>query len=192
MIGKKGGEGMKEPKRLQRDLAFKGNIIDFYKDTIEMPTGHVVQYDFIGHKGAAAIVPVMKNGNILMVRQYRDAIDRFTLEIPAGGREGLDEPTMQCAAREMEEETGYRSEHIEPLIEIYTSVAFCNEKIDIYVAFDLIPSNQHLDEDEFIDVQEVSVDQLTKLILEGKIMDAKTVAAILAYKEKYLIKNTKI
>lgn len=177
---------MEPTKRLSREIVKKGNIIDIYKDTIETREGRVVHYDFIGHKGAAAVVPVKEDGKILMVRQYRNAVDRFTLEIPAGGKDGIDEPTAVCAARELEEETGYRSENIEHLIDLYTTVAFCNEKIDIYVAHHLIPSKQNLDEDEFIEVEAYTVEELTGMILDGTIMDAKTISAILAYKEKYI------
>ena len=102
----------------------------------------------IKHKGAAAVVPVTEDGKILMVRQYRNALERYTLEIPAGALDEEGEPGFKCAARELEEETGYKSEELEWLITLRTTVAFCNEKIEVYVAKNLIPSKQHLDEDE--------------------------------------------
>lgn len=172
-------------KRLKRELVYKGSIINYYRDTVQVPNGNVVEWDFIGHNGAAAVVPVTKEGKILMVRQYRNALDRMTLEIPAGGLNGADEPTRTAAARELEEETGYRSEELTFLISLNTTVAFCNEKIDVYVAKNLVPSSQHLDEDEFIDVVAMDVDELTEMIYEGKLMDSKTVAAILAYRNRY-------
>ena len=85
----------------------------------------------------------------------------------------------------MEEETGYRSDDLEWLITIRTTVEFCNEKIDIYVAKNLIKSHQHLDEDEFINVEAYSVEELSRMILEGKIEDSKTISAIMSYKDKY-------
>ena len=172
-----------EFRRLNRELMYHGTIVDFYKDTIEVPNGNVVEWDFIGHKGAAAVLPVREDGKLLMVRQYRNALDRYTLEIPAGGLNGADEPT-----RELEEETGYRSDDLEWLITIRTTVAFCNEKIDIYVAKNLIKSHQHLDEDEFINVEAYSVEELSRMILEGKIEDSKTISAIMSYKDKYCSK----
>lgn len=174
-----------EFKRLNRELMYHGTIVDFYKDTVLVPNGNVAEWDFIGHKGAAAVVPVREDGRLLMVRQYRNALDRYTLEIPAGGLNGASEPTLDAAARELEEETGYRSEHLELLITIRTTVAFCNEKIDIYVAKNLIKSHQHLDEDEFINVEAYSVEELSRMILEGKIEDSKTISAIMSYKDKY-------
>ena len=96
-----------EFKRLKRELVYKGAIVDFYKDTIRVPNGNIVKWDFIKHQGAAAVVPVREDGKLLMVRQYRNALDRFTLEIPAGAKDSAEEEGIVCAARELEEETGY-------------------------------------------------------------------------------------
>ena len=174
-----------EFKRLDRELVYKGSIVDFYKDTVKVPNGNVVKWDFIKHQGAAAVVPVMEDGRILMVRQYRNALDRYTLEIPAGGLNGPEEPTMEAAARELEEETGYHAGEIKWLITIRTTVAFCNEKIDIYVATDLTPGSQHLDEDEYIKVEAMTVDELCDKIFAGEIEDSKTISAIMSYRAKY-------
>lgn len=174
---------MDKYERLERNLVHKGVIIDYYQDTIKVPNGNIATWDFIGHKGAAAVVAVNEEGKLLMVRQYRNALDRETLEIPAGGLEG--EPTDVAAARELEEETGFKAGKMELLISIYTTVAFCNEKIDIYLATDLTPSKQHLDEDEFINVEIYDIEELTQMIYDCKIQDSKTVAALMAYKNKY-------
>lgn len=174
-----------EIKRLDRKLVAKGAIIDYYQDTMQIPNGHVATWDFIKHKGAAAVVAVRPDGKLLMVRQYRNALERETLEIPAGGLNGADEPTDLAAMRELEEETGYRTDHVELLLSIRTTVAFCNEKIDIYVANDLVPSRQHLDEDEFLDVEAYELQDLIQMIYDCKIQDSKTICAILAYARKY-------
>lgn len=172
-------------ERLSRELKYKGRIIDFYEDTVKCSNGHVDQWDFIGHKGAAAVVPLLPDGRILMVRQYRNALDRFTLEIPAGGRESIDEPMEACAARELEEETGYFSDQLEFLIRVQTTVAFCNERIDIFVAKDLRKTHQHLDEDESIDLVPCEPKDLCQKILAGEIQDGKTISAIMSYCHKY-------
>lgn len=177
---------MEEYKRLDRTLIAHGAIIDYYQDTIQVPNGNIAKWDFIGHQGAAAVLPVDDEGRIIMVRQYRPALDRFTLEIPAGGLARADEPTMEAAARELSEETGFVSDHLELLISIRTTVAYCNEKIDIYLADRLLPGKQHLDEDEYVQVKAYLVEELTGKIFNGEIQDSKTVAAILAYKDKYL------
>lgn len=174
-----------EIKRIGRELKYRGKIIDFYQDTIEIDGDHTVIWDFISHKGAAAVVPVTEEGKILMVRQYRNALDRYTLEIPAGALDAADEPGITCASRELEEETGYRSEHLEWLITLRTTVAFCNERIEVFVAKDLIPSHQHLDEDEFIDLKAYTLEELKDKIFSGEIEDAKTVSALMAYAVKY-------
>lgn len=172
-------------KRINRELKFKGKILDFYQDTIEVDGDHTVVWDFIGHKGAAAVVPVTADGKILMVRQYRNALDRYTLEIPAGALDEVGEPGIECASRELEEETGYRSENLEWLITLRTTVAFCNERIEVYVAHDLIPSIQHLDEDEFIELGAYTIEELKEKIFSGEIEDAKTVSSLMAYAVKY-------
>lgn len=177
-----------EPQiRLKRELVYKGHVIDFYCDTIQTETGHIAYFDYIGHKGAAAVVAVADDGRLLMVRQYRNALDRFTLELPAGGRNTADESGMDCAARELEEETGYRAEKLEFLMAVNTTVAFCNEKIDIFVATNLKPSRQNLDEDEFVEVAAYTVDELVGMIKNGTITDSKTISGILLYKEKYCL-----
>ena len=125
------------------------------------------------------------DGKILMVRQFRNALDRETLEIPAGKVDSPDEPKIQCAYRELEEETGYRSDNLEFLISVNTTVAFLDELIEIYVARDLVPTKQALDEDEFVDVVPMDLDELCRMVYAGELRDGKTVAAIMAYKAKY-------
>lgn len=180
---------MEEMKRLKRELKYRGAIIDMYCDHVQIPNGNVAKWDFIKHKGAAAVVPVTDDGKILMVRQYRNALDRFTLEIPAGALDAIDEPGMDCAARELEEETGYRSESLEWLLNIRTTVAFCDEKISVFLARNLIPSKQNLDEDEYIDVKAYTIEELKEKIFSGEIEDSKTIASLLAYESKYLSYN---
>ena len=170
--------------RLKRELRYQGTILKIYEDTV-MANGHEAHWDFIHHDGAAAVLPVADDGKILMVRQYRNALDRQTLEIPAGKLDEPDEPKIECAYRELEEETGYRTEKLEYLISLNTTVAFCDEAIDIFVARNLIPSHQHLDEDEVIEVEPWDLEDLLELIYTGKMTDAKTVAAISAYAAKY-------
>ncbi|MCI9047651.1 MAG: NUDIX hydrolase [Hungatella sp.] len=170
--------------RLKRQLRYQGTILKIYEDTV-LANGHEAHWDFIHHDGAAAVLPVADDGKILMVRQYRNALDRDTLEIPAGKLDKPDEPKIECAYRELEEETGYRTEDMEYLMSVNTTVAFCDEAIDIFVARNLIPSKQHLDEDEVIDVEAWELKDLLELIYSGKMTDAKTVAAITAYAVKY-------
>ena len=175
----------KEMTRVKRIRMYQGAIVDVYRDYMQFSNGNTEEWDYIHHRGAAAVVPVTDDGRIIMVRQYRNALERFTLEIPAGALDDLEEPGINCSARELEEETGYRSENLEWLITLRTTVAFCNERIEVYVAKNLVPSKQHLDPNEFVNVELHTVEELKQMIFDGEIEDSKTVASILAYDAKY-------
>ena len=173
-------------KRMGRELAYQGTVLKVYKDHMKFSNGNTEDWDFIHHDGAAAVIPVMDDGKILMVKQYRNALERDTLEIPAGKLDDPDEEGIVCASRELKEETGYSSDDLEWLLTIRTTVAFCNERIEVFVARNLIPGEHHLDEDEFVDETAYKLEELKEMIFEGKIQDSKTMAAILAYESKYL------
>lgn len=176
---------VEQMKRVKRELAYKGAILDIYKDTMQFANGKTEEWDFVSHRmGAAAVLPVLPDGRLVMVRQYRNALERETIEIPAGCRDGQNEDTALCAARELEEETGYQSSHIEFLLSLRTTVAFCDEFVDVYLATDLRPGTQHLDDSESIDVELYTVEELCDMIYAGKLQDSKTVAAVLAYSNK--------
>ena len=169
-------------KRIKRELVYNGSILDIYKDTMQLPNGKTEEWDYVAHRmGAAAVLPVLPDGRIVMVRQYRNALERETLEIPAGCRDSLTEDTLVSASRELEEETGYHSDDISFLISLKTTVAFCNESIDVYLAKNLVKGEQHLDDAESIEVEIHSLDELCDMIYKGQLQDSKTVSAILAY-----------
>lgn len=176
---------LEEMKRLNRELMYQGSILDIYKDTMQFANGTVEEWDFVSHrKGAAAVLPVLPDGRVIMVRQYRNALERETIELPAGCRDSLDEDTKLTAARELEEETGYKSQKISFLLSLRTTVAFCDEFVDVYLAEDLVPGEQHLDDAESIDVEIYTVEELCEMIYAGKLQDSKTVAAVLAYSNR--------
>ena len=170
-------------KVLEHRLAYQGKILKIYDDLVEV-NGRHTHWDLVHHNGAAAVLPVTEDGRILMVRQYRHALGRFTLEIPAGKLDSPDEPMIESARRELEEETGYRSDDLELLININTTVAFCDEFIGVFLARDLKKTQQHLDLDEDINVEAWELPDLLELIYTQKMTDSKTVAAILAYANK--------
>lgn len=171
---------MGEFKRLDRKLSYEGKILKVYTDHVEV-NGRESNWDYIHHNGGAAVVPVTEDGKILMVKQYRNALDRFTLEIPAGALDSALETGMECVARELEEETGYIAKSIEWLISTNSWAAFTNEKVEIFVAKDLVPSKQKFDEEESIELEEYTLEELKEMIFKGEITDSKTVAGILAY-----------
>ena len=172
---------MEKFKITDKKLEHHGRIIDFYSYYMEVPNGNRTVWDVVEHKGAAAIVPVDEDGKILPVRQYRGAIDDFLLEIPAGGRDSAEEDFAVCAARELEEEIGYRSEEIHHLLDYHSAAAYTSEKIAVFYTEKLIPSSQKLDENEFVQIERYSLPELTEMIFDGRITDGKTIAAIMAY-----------
>ena len=174
-----------EIRRTDRKLVRKCHVFDLYEDTMQTTSGRIAYWDFLKHNGAAAVVPVTADGKILLVRQYRNAVDRYSLEIPAGKKDEIEESGLSCAERELQEETGYRAGKMTLLIKLVTAIAYCSETIDVYVAEDLTPVGQHLDADEFIDVQAYDTETLRDMIFDGTIQDAKTVAAVMAYLNRY-------
>lgn len=174
---------MEHVERVGRTLVYEGTILDIYRDEMKLPNGGTEIWDFVSHrKGAACVVPVLPDGKILLVRQYRPALNRYTWELPAGCRDNADEPTSVCAKRELNEETGYDSDSITRLLSLKSTVAFCDELIDVYLAKDIYRAGeQHLDEAENIDMKKWDPEELLEKIYAGEIQDSKTVAGILAY-----------
>lgn len=175
---------MNDFKRLGRTLSYQGKILKVYTDHVCV-NGKESEWDFIHHNGGAAVIPVTDRGTILMVRQWRNAIDRYTLEIPAGAYDWVGESGKECVARELEEETGYQAKEIEWLITISSWASFTNEEVEIFVAKDLVPTKQKLDEEESIELEEHTIDELVNMVLTGAITDSKTVAGLMAYAVKY-------
>lgn len=172
-------------KKLGQTEIYKGVRVHLVKEQILLPNGKVTEWELILHPGAAAIIPVDDQGRIIMVKQFRNAANDYTLEIPAGTLDAPDEDPLDCAKRELEEETGYYSNDVEFLFNFYSAIGICNELIHIYVARNLIPSQQDLDEDEFIELKRFSLEELIQMIFKGEIKDNKTISSILVYKEKY-------
>lgn len=171
--------------RTDRKLAAAGAVLEFYRDTMILPDGEEQTWDYVHHKkgGGACSVPVLPDGRILLIRQFRPAVDRVTLELPAGAKDSRGEDPMKTAARELEEETGYRPSTMTKLAHILTAVAWCNESTDIYLAEGLEKiSGQHLDEAEEIEICAFPLEELCRRIYAGEIQDAKTVAGIMAYR----------
>lgn len=168
-------------KRIKRELKYTGSILKIYQDTMQMPDGRTALWDFVEHGGAAAVLPVLPDGRILMVRQYRSAIEGPSLEIPAGCLDSKDEKGIVCATRELEEETGWKAGRIEPLITLHMTVAYCNEKVEVFLARDLTTGERHLDPDEYIGIETYTLEDLKDMIFRGEITDSKTVAGIMAY-----------
>lgn len=170
-------------KRLKRTEIYHGVRVHLVKERLLTPDGKEVDWELILHPGAAAVIPVDDDGQILMVRQYRNASDSYTLEIPAGVLDSPDEDPMDCAYRELEEETGYKSNDIDYLFNFYSSIGLTDEVIHIYTAKNLMKTQQDLDEHEFVEVERYTLATLIDMIFSGEIIDNKTISSILMYKE---------
>ncbi len=167
-------------RRLDRTLVHKGHIVDFYEDRIQLANESVVNWDYIHHKGAAAIVPVADDGRIIMVKQYRIGTETELIEIPAGAINAGEDPKT-AAARELTEETGYAAEHIGHLIDVHSAPAYTSECVYIYYAEKLCMAEKNPDEDEIIEVVKYTMPELLDMIMDGRITDGKTIAGIFAY-----------
>lgn len=166
-------------KTVAKQKIFAGKVIELYLEQVELPNGEFSEREIIKHPGAVGIIPITEDNKIVLVRQYRKPLERVIVEIPAGKLEKGEE-TLECAKRELEEETGYASEQWTYVTSFYTSPGFANELIHLYAAENLIKKENPTtaDEDEFIDVLEITLDEAIQLIKEQKIFDAKTAYAI--------------
>ncbi|MBQ8210332.1 MAG: NUDIX hydrolase [Clostridia bacterium] len=165
-------------KKVSSEYIFDGKLLQVYRDTIELPNGEPATREYIKHQGAVAVVPVTDENEIIAVRQYRYPIGRVTIEIPAGKLDKDEEP-LTAAKRELSEETGVESADIEYIGGLYPSVAYTDEIIHMYVAKNLKYGEMHTDDDEFLDVVKIKIDDFVDMILKGEIMDSKTQAAVL-------------
>ncbi|NLP46477.1 MAG: NUDIX hydrolase [Epulopiscium sp.] len=169
-------------KRIGRREVYQGRIFTVAEDTIRFPNGKETTWDLLLHSGAAAVVPIDDDGNIVLVEQYRCVADENILEIPAGKLEKDEEPSI-CAARELEEETGYKAKKLIYVSSIYSAVGFSDEVIQIYAAIGLETGVQNLDENEYVIVKKYTMKEVIDMILNGKIKDSKTIAGIFMVKE---------
>ena len=166
-------------KILDEEQAWRGRILDVRSLKVELPNGRVSGRDIVRHPGAAAVVALTEKGKIVLVRQYRTALDRVTVEIPAGKLDPGEDP-LECARRELHEETGFQAGRIRELTTIATTCGFCDEMIHIYLATNLSFDGADPDDDEFVNVDLVPLHELIDAVLDGKIEDAKTVVGALA------------
>lgn len=156
---------------------FEGRMISVRVDNVQLPTGKKVTREVVEHPGAVAVVAIREDKTVVMVRQYRHPANKILLEIPAGKLD-KDENPDACAVRELEEETGYKAAIIRKLATVYTTPGFTDELMHIYIAEGLSQSQQNTDEDEFIDVDYYTPQQLKAMIQAGQIEDAKTLLGL--------------
>lgn len=164
---------------LNKKNIYKGRIVDLNIEQVRLPNGKNIELEVIHHSGASAIVPLKDNGQVVLIKQFRHAAGGFIYEIPAGRLDKGEDPAA-CAARELEEEVGYKTRRLEKLITILTTPGFCDERVHIFMARNLIQTKQRLDPDEVLEIVEMSLDEAIRGIRDGIINDAKTIAGLSA------------
>ncbi len=175
-----------EEKQLSAEYKFKGRIINLRVDEALLPNGATASREIVEHNGGICIVPLTENNEVLMVEQFRYPYSEVVLEIPAGKRDGNEEP-LEGGKRELKEETGAIAESYTFLGELYPSPGYCGEIIYMYLARGLSYGETDPDEDEFLNLKRIPLETAVEMIMKGEIKDAKTQAAIL--KTERLLKN---
>lgn len=166
---------------ISSEILMKGRAFTIRRDTMKTPNGGETKFDIVEHGGSVILVPVDDEGNILFVKQYRHAAGIEMLELPAGTRDG-DEPFEVCAAREIREETGMEAGKLTHIGSFYLAPGYSTEYMGVFLAEDLKPNPLEADEDEFLSVEKMPLQEVMNLVKSNKIPDAKTLAALMIAK----------
>ena len=164
--------------KLSSEIIFQGRLLDVRKDEVLLPNGKTSTREWINHPGAVCIIPILPNGKIALIRQYRYPVQSEMIELPAGKLDKGEKPE-KCAKRELIEEIGYRSNKLTFLSHIHPAIGFANEKMWIFLAEDLEKTESKLDEDEFIELIPTNLENALEMIWSGKITDVKTIIGLL-------------
>ncbi len=169
---------LKRERSIGKNRIYKGAAVDFYADTVMIQNGKTAVREYTAHGGAAAAIPFLPGGRIILIEQYRYPVKKIMLEIPAG-KISKGETPLQCIKRELAEETGFSAGKFIHLISFYPTCAFSTEKIDIFAAYDLKKTTAKPDEDEFIKRKILNYEEAVAQVKEKKITDSKTIIALL-------------
>ncbi|MBQ0138233.1 MAG: NUDIX hydrolase [Kurthia sp.] len=176
-----------EEKTISSEPIYSGRIISVKKDQVLLPNGEIASRELVVHPGAVGIIPITNDGRLIVVEQYRKPLERSLVEIPAGKLEPGEEPAV-TAVRELEEETGFGANSFTYLQTIATSPGFADEVVHLYVAKDLyrIENPASPDEDEFVELMTITLEEAEQMIEDGRIFDAKTVIAVMWMRKNLL------
>lgn len=164
-------------KTISTQPIFTGKILKLRVDTVELPDGRESTREIVEHRGAVAIVVVNDDNEIFMVRQYRKPVEKVLLEIPAGTMEENEDP-LDCARRELSEETGLTAANWEHILSYYSAPGFSDELLHLYLATGLEPGDTHPDQDEFLELVKLPLNEAYRLIFDGTIVDGKSIIGI--------------
>jgi ADP-ribose pyrophosphatase len=168
-----------EEKTITSNLIFDGKILHLHVDDIMLPNGNTGTREYCNHNGAVCVIPITSDRNVICVRQYRYAIGKLLFEIPAGKLDSIDENPDDAVRRELKEETGATAQKLTFLGLYYGSPAILNEKIYMYLAEDLSFGDCDPDDDEFLEIIKIPLEELVEMVLRGEIEDGKTQSAVL-------------
>jgi len=168
-----------EEKMVASEEIFDGHVVHLFKDTVELPNGKHATRETVRHIGAVAVVPLTDDGKVIIERQFRYPLGCVITEIPAGKLDSKTEDRLSAAKRELEEETGYTAKEWIDLGDYYPAAAYTDERISLYLAKGLQQGQRNLDEDEFLNIMAVPLEELVEEVLNGTITDGKTQAALL-------------
>jgi len=175
-----GNDGGPDAERvLHSERVFAGRLLNLRVDRVALPNGRETTREVVEHPGAVAIVPLHDDGRVVLVRQYRHAVGRSLLEIPAGTLDQGEESAEAAAARELQEETGYRAARLTPLATFYPAPGFATERMTVFLATGLTDGDQGQMEDENITVETISLAEVPALLARGELADAKTLVGLL-------------
>ncbi len=180
--------GNPENVLIQRDEVYRGRVVNLVVDTIALPGGRKAIREVVQHPGGVLAVPVLNDGRLLMIRQYRYPLQRHILELPAGKLDSGQSP-LETMRRELEEETGYRAADWSHECRFYTSPGFSNEILHLFIARDLTEVRQQLEEGEHITVEPLSLEECLEKLQGGEIVDGKSLLGILWYLRKIVMKK---
>jgi ADP-ribose pyrophosphatase len=176
-------------KKNKTSLVYQCKIFDVREEEVDLPNGQTIRQSWINHNPTVAIVAINDKKELILIKQYRTAVKKNLLEIPAGSLDNLEESPAVCAQRELAEETGFQAKTLVKLFEGYLLPGYCNEYMYFFLAQDLFSAPLTPDEDEFIEIMPTSFSQARDLLKHGKIIDAKTVLGLLLT-ENYLQKKS--
>lgn len=167
-------------KILKEEQRYEGSFLKVSDVEVKLPDGKLASRDVIRHPGASAILPLTDDGKVILVKQFRTALNRVLIEVPAGKLEKGEEPLI-CAQRELEEETGYKANEFKYLGKICTVPGFCDEIIHLYLATGIVKGIKGGDEDEFTEIIKVTVDEMKEMVKKGDIIDTKSINCLCQY-----------
>ena len=170
-----------EERQLLSEEIYNGRILHITRDTVLLENGDEALREVVHHPGGVSVLPVDDEGNCYLVRQFRYPPMQQVLEIPAGKREGNEEP-LHCAVRELSEETGFTADRFVDLGHFYVSPGYTTELLFVYLATGLHAGESHPDDGEFLNVEKISLEKLTQMAMDGELVDAKTLIAVLKAK----------